>query len=515
MTKVTDCVSARVARHPDAARIPVIGTILTLIISVHFSSFLAAESPESLPHIVLILADDLGYGDLSCLNPESKIPTPRMDQLAREGMVFTAAHSNSSVCTPTRYGLLTGRYAWRTRLQRGVLLGFDRPLIERDRLTLASLLKSRGYATACVGKWHLGLGWQSQEGRPVTDHDGTTDDPGVDYSKPLTEGPRTVGFDYFFGIAASLDMAPYCYIENDRVTQLPTEETVGDAFPFNWRPGKKAPDFHHERVLSVLTEKAISWLKQEHERQPRRPLFLYFALTAPHTPVLPLPEYREKSGAGEYGDFVVQVDDCVGKVLDTLETLGIKDNTLVIVTSDNGSTMTIRPFFKKYGHATNHHFRGQKSDLWEGGHRVPFIVRWPGRVPAGTTCDRTICLTDCLATFAEIVGIPLPDNAGEDSFSFLPLLKDPATKWERAPVVTHSIDGFFAIQEGHWKLLLCRGSGGWSLPEKKVASGGPPGQLYNLRDDVREQVNLYTQYPDVVAMLKQHLERIQRDGRSR
>lgn len=516
MAKVSDRGLSQVFRRAWIARICVAaGAVLALISPTPFCFSSGAAWAQSLPHIVLILADDLGYGDLSCLNPESKIPTPRIDQLAREGMVFTAAHSNSSVCTPTRYGLLTGRYAWRTRLQNGVLLGFDRPLIERDRLTLASLLKSRGYRTACIGKWHLGLGWQTADGQPVTQHDGTTDDPGVDYSKLLTEGPHTVGFDYFFGIAASLDMAPYCYIENDRVIQAPSEETAGRAFPFNWRPGKKAPDFRHEQVLPVLTDKAVAWLKQEHEKDPSRPLFLYFALTAPHTPVLPLPEYREKSRAGEYGDFVVQVDDSVGKVLDALKTLGIEGHTLVIMTSDNGSTMTIRPFFQKYGHATNYHFRGQKSDIWEGGHRVPFIVRWPDHVRPGTRCDRTICLTDCLATLAEIVGFKLPDDAGEDSFSFLPLLKDPGARWERAAVVTHSIAGFFAIQDGDWKLLLCRGSGGWSLPENKAPREDPPGQLYNLRDDVQERTNLYAEYPEIVARLTEQLQKIQQEGRSR
>ncbi|WP_095414900.1 sulfatase family protein [Thermogutta terrifontis] len=467
------------------------------------------------PHIVLILADDLGYGDLSCLNPESKIATPRIDQLAREGMIFTDAHTPSSVCTPTRYGLLTGRYAWRTRLQRGVLLGFDRPLIEPNRMTLASLLRSHGYRTACVGKWHLGLGWQSPTGQPVTDSDGTTNDPGVDYSKPLTEGPLTVGFDYFFGIAASLDMAPYCYIENDHVTQPPTEDTKGRDFPFNWRPGKKAQDFAHEEVLPTLTEKAIAWLRSCRRESPDQPVFLYFALTAPHTPVLPLSQYHGKSRAGEYGDFVVQVDDCVGKVLDALDDLGMRQNTLVIVTSDNGSTMTIRPFFQKFNHATNYHFRGQKSDIWEGGHRVPFIVRWPGHVPPGSQCSRTICLTDCLATFAELMGTSLPENAGEDSVSFLNLLTNPEASWERPPVVMHSVDGHFAIREGDWKLLLCRGSGGWSLPENKVPESAPPAQLYNLREDIGEKNNLFHHYPNIVARLSKLLENIRESGHSR
>lgn len=492
--------------------------LVSLLIVMGLSSSKAAEpqgQPQDLPHIVLILADDLGYGDLSCLNPESKIQTPHLDQLASEGMIFTDAHTPSSVCTPTRYGLLTGRYAWRTRLQSGVLLGFDRPLIEPNRLTLASLLKSRGYRTAAVGKWHLGLGWQSAQGTPVTEKDGTTNDPGVDYTRPITEGPLTVGFDYFFGIAASLDMAPYCYIENDRVTQIPTEQTEGKEFPANWRPGKKSSDFAHDQVLSICTDKAIAFLKQERQANPNHPLFLYFPLSAPHTPVLPLPEFRGKSRAGEYGDFVVQVDHVVGEVLRTIDDLGIRDKTLVIVTSDNGSTMTIRPFFQQYQHATNYHFRGQKSDIWEGGHRVPFLVRWPGHVPAKSVCNQPICLTDLLATFAEIVSVPLPSDAGEDSFSFLAQLKDPNTPFQRPPIVMHSIAGFFAIREGDWKLLECRGSGGWSLPEKKVPADALPKQLYNLKDDDGEQHNLLREHPEVAERLGKLLQAIQNAGRSR
>jgi len=467
-----------------------------------------------LPHIVLILADDLGYGDLSCLNPDSKIQTPNLDQLAREGMVFTDAHTPSSVCTPTRYGLLTGRYAWRTRLKSGVLLGFDRPLIEPGRLTLASLLKARGYATAAIGKWHLGLGWQSPQGTPVTDKDNTTDDPGVDYTRPITEGPLTVGFDYFFGIAASLDMAPYCYIENDRVTAIPQEPTKGQAFPENWRPGNKSADFEHDQVLPVLTEKAINWLTQKRQSAPEEPLFLYFPLTAPHTPVLPLPEFRGKSQAGEYGDFVVQVDHVAGQILKAIDRLGMRDDTLFIFTSDNGSTMTIRPFFQQYQHATNYHFRGQKSDIWEGGHRVPFLVRWPGYIRPGSVCNQTISLTDCLATFAELVSMPLGDTAGEDSFSFLPLLENPNAPFQRAPVIMHSIAGFFAIRDGDWKLLECRGSGGWSLPENKVPKDAPPKQLYNLKDDIGEQKNLLQEYPDIVERLQERLEKIRNSERS-
>lgn len=471
-------------------------------------------TPIGHPNIVVILADDLGYGDLSCLNPESKIPTPHMDRVAREGMTFTDAHSPSAVCTPTRYGLLTGRYAWRTRLQSGVLLGFDRPLIEPGRETLASFLKRHGYSTAAVGKWHLGLGWQDAQGRPVTDRDGTTNDPGVDYARPITEGPLTVGFDYFFGISASLDMAPYCYIENDRAVQPPTLDTEGEAFPRNWRAGKRSPDFRHEEVLRKCTEKAEEWLTERRAENPERPLFLYFALTAPHTPVLPEEPFRGRSRAGEYGDFVVQTDWVVGRVLDTLDRLELAENTLVILTSDNGSTMTIRPFFAQYDHATNYHFRGQKSDVWEGGHRVPFLARWPAKIPSGTTCDATVCLTDLLATFAQIVGETLPETCGEDSFGLLPLLTGEADTVPRPPVVMHSISGKFAVRQGDWKFIECRGSGGWSLPENRVPDDAPADQLYNLREDVGERENLFRARPDTVSRLQAVLNRIRESGRS-
>jgi arylsulfatase A-like enzyme len=470
------------------------------------------RADSTLPSIVIVLADDLGYGDLSCLNPESKIPTPRMDELAAAGMIFTDAHTPSSVCTPTRYGLLTGRYCWRTRLKEFVLLGFDRPLIEPGRPTVASYLKSLGYATAAIGKWHLGLGWQSPEGKPVTDKDGTTNDPGVDYHRPITEGPLTAGFDYFFGISASLDMAPYCYIENDRVTEIPTEPTEGQKFPVNWRPGKRAPSFHHEEVVDKFAEAAERWLRQQVGQQPKRPIFLYYALSAPHTPVLPLPQYQGKSRAGIYGDFVVQVDATIGRLVDLLRELHLWENTLLIVTSDNGSTMTNVASFREYGHATNYIFRGQKSDIWEGGHRVPFIVTWPGRVPAGSRCDRAICLVDLFATFAELLGKPLPEGAAEDSVSFAVLLTNPESRWQRPPFIMHSVAGLFAIREGDWKLLECRGSGGWSLPEAKAPKELPPVQLYHLGKDIGEKENLYDRHPEKVAELLGKLNQIRSAG---
>jgi arylsulfatase A len=471
-----------------------------------------AAAGDLRPNLVIVLADDLGYGDLSCLNPQSKIPTPRMDELAASGMIFTDAHTPSSVCTPTRYGLLVGRYSWRTRLKQGVLLGFDRPLIEAGRPTLASFLKEQGYATAVIGKWHLGLGWQSPQGQPVTDRDGTTEDPGVDYTRPITEGPLAVGFDYFFGIAASLDMAPYCYIENDRVTEIPTEPTEGNPFPVNWRAGKRAPNFRHEEVLDKCAEAAERWLRRHATTARGNPFFLYYALTAPHTPVLPLPQYEGKSQAGIYGDFVVQVDDVVGRLVDLLRELKLWDNTLLILTSDNGSTMSIRKEFQQYGHATNYIFRGQKSDIWEGGHRVPFIVTWPGKIKPGSRCDRAICLVDLFATVADLLQQAVPQGAAEDSVSFAPLLFQPDAAWQRPAFVLHSIHGFFAIRDGGWKLLECRGSGGWSLPEAKVPKDAPPMQLYNLTEDIAEERNLYHDRPDIVRALQEKLDHIRHSG---
>ncbi len=361
------------------------------------------------PNIVFILADDMGYGDLRSYNAQSKIPTPNMDALASEGMRFTDAHTPSSVCTPTRYGLLTGRYAWRTRLKSGVLWGYDPLLIEPGRMTIASLLKGHGYATAGIGKWHLGLGNESK----------------TDYSKLLRPGPNSVGFDYFFGIPASLDMTPYVFVENEGLVEAPTS-TIGDSEMRRkggggfWRGGPIAPSFKHEDVLPKITEKAVSFILQQ---SSAKPFFLYFPLTAPHTPWMPTPGFRGLSGADYYGDFVAQVDASVGQVMRALEAAKLADNTLVILTSDNGAHW-LPEDIEKWGHRANDGLRGQKADIWEGGHRVPFIARWPKKIKAGSTSNETICLTDMMATFAAILGQQLPINAGEDSFNILPALLD-------------------------------------------------------------------------------------------
>ncbi len=469
------------------------------------------------PNVLLVLADDLGWGDLGCYNPGSKIPTPNLDRLAAEGMRFTDAHSSSSVCTPTRYALLTGRYAWRTRLQSGVLWGYSPPLIAPGRLTLASLLRQQGYVTAAVGKWHLGLGWPTREPVRFGDQSRPAADPAqVDYSRPFKEGPLTAGFDSYFGIPASLDMDPYFYVADDRAAVPPTNRVEGSRHQRQggggfWRAGPVAPGFTHESCLPALADKAEAFL----ERQTvGRPFFLYFALTAPHDPWVPTLAYRGRSGAGDYGDFVVQVDATIGRLLRTLEARGLAENTLVIVTSDNGAHWPPGDNVK-HGHRANGPWRGQKADLFEGGHRVPLLARWPGVVKAGTVSDALIGLNDVMATVADILDAKLPKDAAEDSLSFLPALRG-KKRGNRESLVHHSIQGSFAIREASWKLLLAPDSGGWSAPTPGSAEAArlPAMQLYNLDRDPGERNNLVGQEPKRVARMRRMLEEWILSGRS-
>ncbi len=449
------------------------------------------------PNIILILADDMGYGDLSCLNRDSKIPTPNMDSIAGEGVILTDAHSGSAVCTPTRYGLLTGQYCWRTELKKGVLWGYDPLLVDVNRLTLALLLKQNGYVTAGIGKWHLGLGAEKP----------------VDYSKPLHPGPNELGFDYYFGIPASLDMEPYLYFENDHVVGLPIEETRGgnrDSDGY-WLPGQITPGFRHINVLPTLTQKATAFLDDHAASKPGAPFFLYLPLSAPHDPWVPAPEFAGKSKAGRYGDFVAQVDGTVGQILKTLDRLEMADNTLIIVTSDNGAD--VRFLDPAFNHKGNYKFRGQKSDIWDGGHRIPFIARWPKHIKPGTVCNNLFCLTDMLATVAAIIGVELPANAGEDSYNQLHALLGRAPQTPaREAIVHHSSEGLFAIRKGNWKLIAGRGSGGWTDRGKQT---DPPGQLYDMNADINERQNLYETHPDIVKELTALLDQYIREGRSR
>ncbi len=462
----------------------------------------SAKSPREAPNIVYILADDMGYGDVSCLNKDGKIATPNMDRLAKEGMVFTDAHSGSAVCTPTRYGILTGRYCWRSRLKSGVLGGYSSALIEPNRETVASLLQRNGYNTACVGKWHLGLSNSK-----------------TDYDKPLTPGPNDCGFDYFFGIPASLDMAPYCYVENDRPTMQPTDTVKASPSPAFWRGGPVSPDFKHEEVMDKLLEKTVAFIDKSTKDSPTKPFFVYMPLAAPHTPIVPTKQFLGKSGIGLYADFVMQTDWTIGQVIKALERNNLTENTLVIVTSDNGcSPQANFEALAEHGHHPSYIFRGYKADIYEGGHRIPFIARWPKKIKPSSTCDETICLTDLMATAADIVNDTLPQNAGEDSTSILPaLLGKKLDKPLRQATVHHSINGSFSIRQGKWKLELCPGSGGWSKPRPNEAKkqGLPPVQLYDLSKDIGETKNLYAEHPEVVKHLTKLLDKYKNQGHSR
>ena len=461
-----------------------------------------AQSPKN-PNIIYILADDMGYGDVSALNANSKIITPNLDQMAQKGMFFTDAHSNSAVCSPTRYGVLTGRYAWRTSLKSGVTWSWSEPLIAPERTTVASVLQTKGYQTACIGKWHLGLGWEKDSADVI------------DIRKPIKNGPNANGFDYFFGITASLDIPPYIYIENDQsTTQVidTIEKRGGKEF---WRRGAIGDDFTHEGVLPKLTERAVSYIDQQAKTED--PFFLYFPLPAPHTPILPTKEFQGKSNTNEYGDFVLMVDDVVGQVMKALEKNGITENTLVIFTSDNGcSPMANFEELAGFDHDPSYLFRGHKADIFEGGHRVPFLAQWPAKIKANTSSDQTICLTDFTRTAATIVGAELADNEAEDSYDILPALLENSETPIREATVHHSINGSFSIRQGKWKMAFCPGSGGWSAPKPKKAKeeGLPPVQLFDMTQDIAEEKNLAADHPEVVKELTLLMEKYIDEGRS-
>ncbi len=461
----------------------------------------AAHAASDKPNIIFILADDLGYGDVHCLNPDRcKIATPQMDQLAAQGMVFTDAHSSSSVCTPTRYGILTGRYNWRSRLQNGVLYGFDQPLISPDRLTVAGFLKTQDYRTAAIGKWHLGLGLPSTDGKTTRGQRATN----VDWKGRISGGPVELGFDYYYGISASLDMPPYIYIENDRFVG---ECTTTKAFH---RKGPAHADFEAVDVLPEIGRQSVEYIQQQNADEP---FFMYIALTSPHTPIAPSDDWKGNSELGVYGDFVMQTDAVIGEIVSAVDASGLAENTMIVVTSDNGCSAKPAKAkeLEQQGHYSSAEFRGYKSDLWDGGHRVPFIVRWPAKVDPGSVSDQTICLTDLMATSAELAGSKLPETAGEDSVSFAPALKGEPMDSSRKGVIHHSIGGKFAYRRGKWKLLLTTGSGGWT---KEKMPAGTVAQLYDMTADPGEKHNLYNSHPELAQRLLAQLQSDVKRGRS-
>ena len=463
------------------------------------------------PNIIFILADDMGYGDVSALYPEGKIKTPKIDRLAEEGMYFSDMHSSSSVCTPTRYSIMTGRYNWRSSLKSGVLQGYSRSLIEPGRMTVASMLKEAGYQTAVIGKWHLGLDWAVQDG-VAESRKRDFQEKDIDFSKPFANGPLSHGFDSFFGISASLDMPPFVYLENDRATEMPTTRK-------KWvREGAAAESFEAIDVLPTITEKAVAYIEAHAEASKEgNPFFLYFPLNAPHTPILPTKQWQGASGISAYADFVMQVDDTVGQVIRAVDQAGIKENTIIIFTTDNGCSPAANiGELIEHGHYPNGVFRGHKADIFDGGHHVPFLVRWPSTIAAGSRSDELACLVDMMRTFAEIAEKTLPNEAAEDSVSLLPAFRGEAQTPLRTEVVHHSINGSFAIRQGDWKLCLCPDSGGWSDPKpgSETAKELPEHQLYHLQSDIREAQNLQEKHSQQVEQMKARLTQIIQEGRS-
>lgn len=469
-------------------------------------SLLSCTEKQKQPNIIFILADDMGYGDVSYFDNNSKLKTENLDRMAQEGVVFTDAHSSSSVSTPTRYGILTGRYNWRSTLKNNVLYGYDKALIPADRETMASMLRKNGYTTAGIGKWHLGWDWDNIDAGKDK----------VDFSKPVQNGPTTRGFDYFYGFCGSLDMAPYVYIENDMPTSLPDRETVNEGKYSWWRKGPTGADFVHEEVLPNLVDRACNYIKEKAKAD--QPYFLYLPLPAPHTPILPTEEFRDKSGIGEYGDFVLMVDAMVGKVLQAVKESGEDGNTIVVFTTDNGCSPAAGiKEMEAQGHRPNSIYRGHKADLFDGGHRIPCILRWPeGTKPHEVR--QTVCLTDFYATFAAINGYKLMDSEGEDSYNLLPaIVSETEIDPIREATVHHSIDGQFTIRQGDWKLLLSASSGGWSAPtptDTLALDSLPPIQLYNMKDDPSETTNVEAEHPEIVSRLRALMAKYVREGRS-
>ena len=488
---------------------------------------------RSKPNIVYFFVDDMGYGDASCLNPNGKIRTPNIDRLAGEGMVFTDAHSSSAVCSPSRYSVLTGRYSWRTRLQHGIVTHYGDPLIAENRLTVPGFLQQHGYHSACIGKWHLGQGWDFAADPDTFYPGGMQRNNEIDaqgdieataaqrarwqnaFSKPTTGGPTARGFDYYFGVDVP-NWPPYCFIENNRTVGIPStllpSRLIGDNLASFGGPAM--PYWHFEQLLPTWAKKADAYIAERAEAA--EPFFLYLPMTSPHTPLSVNKPWIGKSGLNNlYADLVMETDEILGRVLAALEQHGVADNTLVIFASDNGCAHYIgAKEMEARGHFPSGPFRGYKSDVWDGGHRIPCIARWPGVIRPGSECDQLVCLSDLMATCAEFLDDTLPDNAGEDSISMMPLLSEKGTP-NRHIVIHHSISGKFAIRDSRWKLVLCPGSGGWTQSDAEAARAGLPlVQLYDMQTDPGEQQNLHAENPqqvkDMIAILKQYVT----EGRS-
>ena len=498
-----------------------------LLICLLSSAIVASEKPN----ILFILADDLGYGDVGCYNPESRIPTPNLDKLASEGMRFTDAHSPSTVCTPTRYSILTGRMEFRTGM-KGVFTGIGGPcLIEKDRLTLGQMLSEKGYTTACFGKWHIGMSFFDKEGDRIK-NSGVKGVEQIDYSRPIPDSPIHRGFDKFYGtVSCPTTDWFYAYVDGDRVPIPPTKLLDKSKLPkhpygHDCRRGMVADNFNHEEVDLVFLDKSVKFLEKHVKTKPGKPFFLYHSMQAVHLPSFAADQFKGKTNSGPHGDFIFEMDYIVGELMKTLRRLGVADNTIVMFASDNGPEVpTVINMRKTHNHDGARPWRGVKRDQWEGGHRTPFIVRWPGKVKAGTTSDQLTSLTDVMATCGEIVGAKLPNDAAEDSYSMLKvLLGRQGDKPIRKYMLQQTITFAMSIREGHWKYLDHKGSGGnryertgdWGMKPYVLKDTDPdaPGQLYNLEVDQGETKNLYSKHPEIVARLKRQLEIYKDSGRS-
>ncbi len=469
---------------------------------------------KSKPNVIYILADDMGYGDVSALNQNCGFKTPNLDNMVKDGIAFSDAHSTSAVCTPSRYAIMTGRYNWRSKLKSGVLGGYSTPLIEKDRTTVAQMLKQSGYRTSAIGKWHLGMDFSKTDDFIEFDKFASSYDmcDGIKYDEKIENSPNTRGFDYYFGIAGSLDMPPYVYIENDRFTALPDHKSIPER-GFAWyRPGVTAPDFVHEEVLDVFADKVVD----EIDRLKNDDFFIYFPMPAPHGPIMPNENFRGKSGINAYCDFVMHCDSVVGKIINKLKDEGLYEDTIVIFTADNGCS-PIAKFdeMAEKGHNPSYKFRGHKADIFEGGHRIPLLMTWGNGIKAGQMCNETVCLSDFMATMADIIGYKLEDNEAEDSVSNLPLFKNAKSGAVRDYTVHQSVDGSLAIRKGKYKLEMCVGSGGWTYPRPEDYTDDMPRfQLYNLEEDIGETTNIINDNQEIYIKMRELLKQCVKNGRS-
>lgn len=480
------------------------------------------------PNIVIIFADDMGYGDIKALNPLSKIETPALDQLVAEGISFSNAHASASVCTPSRFGLLTGEYAFRTPEAARGIGGFTPPVWDTNRISMGTLLQNAGYRTGIVGKWHLGLDWVTKDGKAAV-LDAESGHSNVDYSQPVGTGPNDFGFDYSYIHPASLDIPPYVFLENHRILD-PEVILTTEVYPIRkentefswdkkhsndqavywekgvwWRQGEMSPSFRVEDCLDEITAQGLAFIERQSADSP---FFLYLPLTGPHTPWLPSEEHKGKSGAGLYGDFVMDIDQVVARIKQQLQAQGLLENTLLIFSSDNGAYWPEEEILL-YGHDSNRGVRGQKGDVWDGGHRVPLLISWPQGIKEKATYPGLVSLTDLFATFGGLLNQEMPESAAMDSYSFLPVLQGDTGFVSRTEMVHHSSSGMFAIRTQEWKFIDGLGSGGFSAPNRlQPEKGGPQGQLYRIREDPYERDNLYANYPQVVEDLKSKLEGI-------